>query len=75
MRKSDLIIENLNKVNEAGIRDIKETGKILSDINAKLKETDNKELLNELLKYITDKVNKDIEDRCKRDGEIIWKYI
>lgn len=68
--KVNPILEGL-KIDEAGIRDFKETGKILSNINAKLKETDNIELLNELLKYITDKVDKDIEDnKYKKDEEI-----
>lgn len=47
------------KIDEAGIRDLKETGKILSDINAKLKETNNVKLLQDILKYVTNEVDKD----------------
>ena len=56
--KVNPILEGL-KIDEAGIRDIKETGKILSDINAKLKETNNIKLLQDILKYVTNEVDKD----------------
>lgn len=56
--KVNPILEGL-KIDEAGVRDFKETNKILSDINAKLKETNNVKLLQNILKYVTNEVDKD----------------
>ena len=56
--KINTILKGL-KIDEAGVRDFKETGKILSDINAKLKETNNVKLLQDILKYVTNEVDKD----------------
>ena len=70
--KVNPILEGL-KVDEAGIRDIKETGKILSDINAKLKETDNKELLKEILKDISFKIDKENVNKKKSTINIFGK--
>ena len=56
--KVNPILEGL-KIDEVGIREFKETSKILSDINTKLKETNNVKLLQDILKYVTNEVDKD----------------
>lgn len=56
--KVNPILEGL-KIDEAGIRDIKETGTVISQITSKLKETNNVKLLQDILKYVTNEVDKD----------------